>query len=604
MGDWMISKKRYWGLSLPIWVDDADPTQFEVIGSREELRERAVEGWAEFDGHTPHRPWVDKIKIRNPRTGNLMSRIPDVGNPWLDAGIVAFSTMKYNTDRAYWDKWYPADFITESFPGQFRNWFYALLALSTMMSDGKPPFKTLLGHGLVRDEVGKEMHKSAGNSIEFNSAAEDMGADAMRWLYCRANPASNLNFGPGPINDVRAKFVIKLWNCYGFFCNYARLDGFDPSAAQVPAKDRPDIDRWILSDLQLLVKTARESFEAFDVMSFCLAAEEFIDAKLSNWYIRVNRPRFWSKNAELDATGLQGKRAAYQTLHTVLLTLCKLCAPVVPFLTESMWANLRGGAESVHLTDYPTADESLIDNALSQDMDAVLRVVSLGMAARNKVEINVRRPLAELRVAGSAADTRAVGRFPDLITDELNLKRVTLMDEGGPLLTDAAKLNPKTAKARYKGKPDAAVAALALLDAAKVREELKANGKFTLLGVELSPDDVLFETTAPDGWAGYVDKGTQVLIDIRITPELKAEGMARDIVRSVQNARKDAGLDVADKIVLHLGTASAELHAAINTHRATIAAETQAVRWEEVQGGHTAAVKVDGQELVIALQKA
>jgi isoleucyl-tRNA synthetase len=592
---------------------------------------------------------VDKIKIKNPKTGNLMSRIPDVGNPWLDAGIVAFSTLKYNTDRAYWDKWYPADFITESFPGQFRNWFYALLALSTMMSDGKPPFRTLLGHGLVRDQEGEEMHKTAGNSIEFITAADEgftlvhklkpnakpelpdgaltftetevpdkatgkmvkavraayppIGADVMRWLYCRNNPVANVNFGPVPANEVRAKFHIKLWNCYGFFCNYARLDGFDPAAPQVPVKDRPDIDRWILSDLQLLIQTAREAFESYNVMAFCLAAEEFVDAKLSNWYIRVNRPRFWSKNAELDEVGLRDKRAAYQTLHTVLLQLCKLCAPVVPFLTETMWANLNGGTESVHLTVYPVADESLIDTALSQDMDAVLRVVSLGGAARNAAKHKVRQPLAELRVSGSEADRRAVGRFPDLITDELNVKRVTLLDQDGPRLTDTAKLNPKTAKARYKGKPDDAIAALAQLDAAKVRDELKANGAFTLLGVVLQSDDVLFETTAPDGWAGVIDKGTQVLIDARVTPELKAEGLARDVVRFVQDARKDAGLDVADKVVLHLGTASAELRSAIDAHRQTIAGETQVVRWAESPEGHTATVKVDGQELVIGVKK-
>src|SRR5262249_16186757 len=271
MGDWMISKKRYWGLALPIWVDEKDPTQFEVTGSREELRERAVAGWNEFDGHTPHRPWGDRGKIRNPRTGNLRSRIPDVGNPWLDAGIVAFSTMKYNTDRAYWEQWYPADFITESFPGQFRNWFYALLAMSTMMGDGKEPFRTLLGHGLVRDQFGNEMHKSTGNSIEFVAAADEggqivdpkggrvpfkaIGADVMRWLYCRHNPASNLNFGPAPANEVRAKFHIKLWNCYSFFVNYARLDGFDP--ANMESATEQDIDRWILSDLQGLIATAR-----------------------------------------------------------------------------------------------------------------------------------------------------------------------------------------------------------------------------------------------------------------------------------------------------------------------------------------------------------
>src|SRR5262245_23554499 len=430
MGDWMISKKRYWGLALPIWVDEKDPTQFEVIGSRAELKERAVEGWPEVEGNSPHRPWVDKVKIRNPKTGNLMSRIPDVGNPWLDAGIVAFSTMKYNTDRAYWTQWYPADFITESFPGQFRNWFYALLAMSTMMSEGKEPFKTLLGHGLVRDQFGKEMHKSEGNAVEFVGAVDDgyelfhdiesgldaklalaelpknplnvreesvqragrpwkrvyarykpVGADVVRWFYCRANPVANVNFGPEPTDEVRAKFVLKLWNCYSFFANYARLDGFDPAAPAVPVKDRPDIDRWILSELQELITTARKSFEAYNVMAFCLEAERFVDDRLSNWYIRRNRGRFQSNVADLDEAGRHDKWAAHQTLHTVLTTLCKLFAPVVPFLSEMIWQNLRtdGDPKSIHLCDYPERDEALRDPKLSSMMNGLLRLVREAM---------------------------------------------------------------------------------------------------------------------------------------------------------------------------------------------------------------------------------
>src|SRR5947209_612551 len=207
MGDWMISKKRYWGLALPIWVDD-ETGEFEVIGSHEELKGRAVAGWEQFEGHSPHRPWIDKVKLRNPRTGNLMSRIPDVGNPWLDAGIVPFSTMGYRTDPDYWRQWFPADFVTESFPGQFRNWFYSLLAMSTML-EGCSPFKVLLGHALVRDEKGEEMHKSRGNAIPFDEAADTIGADVMRWLYCRANPTANINFGYGPADEVRNKFVLK-----------------------------------------------------------------------------------------------------------------------------------------------------------------------------------------------------------------------------------------------------------------------------------------------------------------------------------------------------------------------------------------------------------
>src|SRR5262245_55031130 len=399
MGDWMISKKRFWGLALPIWVDEVTG-EFEVIGSRDELKNRAVEGWPEFDGHSPHRPWVDKIRLRNPKTGNLMSRIPDVGNPWLDAGIVPYSTVHYRTNPEYWEEWFPADFVVESFPGQFRNWFYALLSMSTMMQN-RPPFKTLLGHALVRDEHGEEMHKSRGNAIEFNTAADKMGADVMRWLYCRANPFANINFGYHPADEVRNKFVLKLWNTYAFFCNYARIDGFDPAGPQVPVAERPDIDRWILSDLQLLIRKARESFEAFDVMAFCLECESFVDDRLSNWYVRRNRRRFWKSERGAD------KLAAYQTLYTVLTTLTKLIAPVVPFLAEETHQNRRQGSdpESVHLCDYPQADESLVDERLSADMQALLRLVTLGSAARNSVKIKVRQPLAELKVQpGTEAD--------------------------------------------------------------------------------------------------------------------------------------------------------------------------------------------------------
>jgi isoleucyl-tRNA synthetase len=619
MGDWMISKKRYWGLALPIWVDEKDPTQFEVIGSREELKARAVEGWPEFDGHTPHRPWVDKVKIRNPKTGNRMSRIPDVGNPWLDAGIVAFSTMKYNTDRAYWTQWYPADFITESFPGQFRNWFYALLAMSTMMSDGREPFKTLLGHGLVRDQYGNEMHKSAGNSIEFVAAADEggviadpkggrvpfnaIGADVMRWLYCRHNPASNLNFGPTPANEVRAKFHIKLWNCYSFFVNYARLDGFDPAKPQ--AASLQDIDRWILSDLQGLIATARKEFEAYNVMAFCLEAERFVDDRLSNWYIRRNRGRFQSNVDSLDDAGRRDKWAAHQTLYTVLTTLCKLFAPVIPFLSEALYQNLRTAKdpEGVHLCDYPEANPALVDERLSEDMDALLELVSLGGAARNVAKVKVRQPLAELRV--QTADepvSRAVQRFPDQIVEELNVKRVTIHNGLAPLLTTTVRLNRKTAAAKLKDKARAAEAFLSTANAADIAERLNA-GPVDIEGVPLDSKDLVIDFKAPDSWAGVAEKGTQVAIDTRITAELAREGMARDVIRLVQDHRKNSGLNIEDRIALYLHTDSDKLQAAIEAHRDHIAAETLTVRWASEPVGTVVEAKVEGQPIRIGLER-
>ena len=236
MSDWMISKKRYWGLALPIYrCSECD--NVDVIGGKDELRERAVEGWEAFEGHSPHRPWVDEVKIACSSCGATTSRIPEVGNPWLDAGIVAYSTLRYDTDREYWEKWFPADWISESFPGQFRNWFYALLAMSTVM-ENREPFKVIFGYRLMKDEQGEEMHKSKGNSIEFNEAAEKEGADAMRWLYASHNPDHDLRFGWGKIHEARREFLL-LWNVYQFFLTYSRIDGFDPKGTRSPSPRGP-----------------------------------------------------------------------------------------------------------------------------------------------------------------------------------------------------------------------------------------------------------------------------------------------------------------------------------------------------------------------------
>jgi isoleucyl-tRNA synthetase len=610
MGDWMISKKRFWGLALPIWVDEVT-CDFEVIGSRKELKQRAVEGWDEFEGHSPHRPWVDKVKVRNPKTGNLMSRIPDVGNPWLDAGIVPFSTLHYRTDRAYWEKWFPADFITESFPGQFRNWFYAILAMSTMMEQ-RAPFKVLLGHALVRDERGEEMHKSKGNAIPFEDAADHMGADVMRWMYCRHNPALNLNFGYGPAKELLSKFVLKLWNTYAFFCNYARLDGFDPAAAQVPVVERSDLDRWILSDLQLLVRKARASFEAFDVMALCLEAEKFVDDKLSNWYVRRSRRRFWKSEAGAD------KLAAYQTLYAVLVTLTKLLAPVIPFLTETMYLNLRTATdpESVHLCDYPTADESLIDERLSKHVQVVLNIVTLGLAARNQRKIKARQPLDKLIVHSTITDTlNAFQRFFRDIAQEVNVKSVTM--EFFPAIAKKFiyQVDPQKKKLGPKFGPlvnqiidalkEVQYEALVFLQHQNQPIELNIDGEV----ISVDPTDFTWRLIPPPGedWVGTADKDTQVLLDVRIDEILELEGLAREVVRHVQDTRKTARLEMEDRIELHLATESDKLRQAIMTHRDYIAGETLALVWAEqpLNGeAHQSKVSVDGQPLQISLKKA
>ena len=622
MGDWMISKKRYWGLALPIWVDDIT-SDFEVIGGLKELKERAVEGWPEFEGNSPHRPWVDNVKIRSRTTGNLMTRIPDVGNPWLDAGIVAFSTLKFNEDRDYWQKWYPADFITESFPGQFRNWFYALLALSTMMSDGAPPFKTLLGHGLVRDQFGHEMHKSTGNSIEFVAAADKggiikdpkgndlpfkaIGADVMRWLYCRQNPAQNLNFGPAPADEVRSKFIFKLWNSYAFFCNCAVGDGFDPKQHSVPLAERPDIDRWIVACLQVLLQTAHTSFNKYDLMTFALAAERFVDDDLSNWYVRRVKPRLNSKVEGLGAVELKEKWSAYNTMYEVLTTLCQCLAPCVPFVTEVMWKNLNDATKSVHLTDFPQADAGKIDTALNTQMDTLRDVITLGGASRNVAKINVRQPLAEMLVrVANDEEVATVQRFDQLIRDELNLKKVTATSTT-QLLKATAKFNAKSANAKLGAKRKEAEVELASRDARELAKLLRA-GPVELAGVALEAADVVIEYSAKDeGYAGAADnKGREAVVFTVITEELKLEGTARNVIRTVNQARKDAGLEIADVIELSLSSASDMLTKAIATHRNTIATETQAttiIDTELPSATYSTSSKIDDAVLSVQLKK-
>jgi isoleucyl-tRNA synthetase len=627
MGDWMISKKRFWGLALPIWVDE-QTGDFEVIGSRQELKERAVEGWQEFDGHTPHRPWVDKVKIRNPKTGNLMSRIPDVGNPWLDAGIVPFSTMGYNKDRSYWEKWFPADFITESFPGQFRNWFYAILAMSTMMEQ-RSPFQVLLGHALVRDQWDRPMHKSAGNAIPFEGAADEgydltnpkgvvahypaMSADVIRWLFCRHNPANNLDFGPEPADEIRNKFILKVWHTYAFFCDLARMPvergGFNLDGPTVPVSERPDMDPWILSDLQKLVQGARQAFDEYNVMDFCLKVEKFVDDKLSNWYVRRSKRRFWD-----------GDQAAYQTLYTVLTTLAKLCAPVIPFLTEAMYQNLKlpGDSESVHLCDYPVADQALIDEELSRDMDALLDLVSLGLSARNTAKIKVRQPLAEMMVAGRRLRlASAVQRFGSLACDELNIEKITVIDTNDlrsqvqvRYSLDLQTLGPVWGKDLEENK--------------KAFDDLADTGK--LPGVwdpDTGTSDIILEVsgknvivpaasirtrgTGPAGWVYAQGGDAEILLDTRVTHELKLRGLVREIVRLVNNERKNAGLDMEDRIELYLGTSSEMLRAAMQEHQMHIAAETLTGKWtdEPLTGPcHQANIRLDGQTLTIMLRKA
>jgi len=455
MHDWLISKKRYWGLALPIW-ECSECGNFDVLGSKEELKERAMEGWQGFEGHSPHRPWIDQIKIKCSKCGEKASRIPDVGNPWLDAGIVPFSTMS--------DHWFPADFITESFPGQFKNWFYSLIAMSTALAQTNP-FKNVLGFASVRDEKGEEMHKSKGNAIEFNEAADKIGVDVMRWLYMTQNPENNLNFGYSVTDEVRRRFYLIFWNSYKFFVDYAILTDWDCS--QTPDNIRENLtvlDKWILARLTQVVLLVNDRLEHYDAMAASRAIEEFVVGDLSTWYIRRSRDRV-GPSADKQDEGI-----FLATTYGVLVTLSKLMAPFMPFISEEIFRNLTS-EESVHLENYPRGDKTLLDEELIEDMQQLRKLVELGHSQRKDAGVKLRQPLAEFTYN---LPKQLSKELEQVLAEELNVKKVEYQ---------------KSSKDEVGGK-----------------------------------------------------------MDTKITQQLQEEGEARDLIRQIQQLRKDSGLTLKDKV--------------------------------------------------------
>jgi len=431
MHDWLISKKnRYWGLALPIWECE-DCGWYFVVGSKEELKEKAADGWSEFEGKSPHKPQIDKVKIKCGKCGKLTSRIEPVGSPWLDAGIVSYSTISdtnsastldgcdkplYLKDKKQWRRWFPVDFITESFPGQFKNWFYSLIAMSTVLENVRP-FKAVLGFATLLAEDGRPMHKSWGNAIDFNEGAEKIGVDVMRWMYISQNPADNLLFGFKVADEVRRKFHLKIWNVYNFFVTYANLDGYRPSKTRSSKlKSQNVLDRWILARLKQTVKSVTGSLDSYDAYSASSTIEEFVE-DFSNWYIRRSRRR-----VGLAAVDKADKEKFYQTTHFVLEILTGLFAPLVPFLAEKMYMNLTKG-ESVHLSDWPKlANISKVEKQIQEEMSVVREVVEKVHAERKMDQIPVRQPLRLVEV--TSPNKKPQKEILDLAKDELNVYEI------------------------------------------------------------------------------------------------------------------------------------------------------------------------------------
>jgi isoleucyl-tRNA synthetase len=582
MGDWNISRRRYYGLPLPFYPCSCG--HLNVIGSKAELEERALSGFEQLQ--ELRRPWIDRVPIPCEACGETVSRIPEVGDVWLDAGIVPFSTLGWQNehwiegghatgaaaglsgadlpDHAYWEQWFPADWVSEM-REQIRLWFYSQLFMSVSLV-GVSPFRAVLGYEKMLDEQGREMHGSWGNLIAAEEAFDRMGADVMRWQYCQQPPDRNLLFGYAAAHEIKGK-LIRFWNSVKFFVDYAEIEGFRPDyrwLADGPGAEAP-LDRWLVARTQALAREATDAFDAYLSHRAVDALDAFLD-ELSNWYIRRSRRRFWA-----------GDTGALAALWYALVAAVRVAAPVLPFVTEHLWRNLVAGAceeapRSVHLAGWPERVEP--DEALLAEVAEVRRVVELGHQARGDAALQLRQPLRRMFVRGASAARAHAGE----IADELNVKEV-LFDEG-PVAHTQIRLNYPLVGPRLGAKVKAVQAALDGADYELAGDWLRAAGE------ELGPDEwTLGERLAVPGFALAEEDGLSVALDTELDDELLREKRVRDLIREINRRRKDAGLELTDRIVVTLPSSEADL---LPDHAEWIKRETLAVE-----------LRVDGAALAI-----
>jgi len=611
--DWAISRERYWGTPLPIW--ECACGHQHCIGSVAELSEKAGRDLRDLDLHRPH---VDEVTFPCEKCGGEMRRLPDVLDAWFDSGAMPVAQWHYPFERKAWteeNRAHYADYISEAVD-QTRGWFYSLHALATLLFD-RPAFQHVICLGHILDEKGAKMSKSKGNVVDPWDVLDEHGADALRWyMYTCTTPGNPRRFSSHLVGESVRKFLLTLWNTYSFFTTYAALDGWTPSPGPLPQGERGGelalIDRWALSRLQALVRTVTDHLERYEVTEAGRAIEGFVDL-LSNWYLRRNRRRFWKSEGDAD------KRAAYSTLHTCLVTVAKLLAPFAPFVSEEIYRNLAastdpGLPESVHLADWPAVDERLIEPQLDRDMAVLLQVVELGRSARAESGLKVRQPLAEMLVhLPGPAEKDALSRFLDELREELNVKAVrpdTIGSSGG-LVQYRLKPNLPVVGRKYGKLVPALRAALENLpgaDAAAIAERAKAGETFTLTvadqTLEMTGAEILVESFSPEGFAMAEAGGYVVALNTALTPALISEGLARDLVRAVQDARKDAGLRISDHIALFLRMPDA-LAAQLQPFLDYVQAETLADAVTFADGGtYTTTAELGGAEVVVGITKA
>ena len=602
--DWGLSRERYWGTPLPVWICD-DCGHQHCVGSIAELKELGTDVPDDIE---LHRPYVDDVVLTCEECSGTMYRTQDVIDCWFDSGCAHTAQWHYPFEnKELFEQAYPADFISEAID-QTRGWFYSLLATGTLLYD-KPAYKNCLCLELILASDGQKMSKSRGNTVDPWTILDEQGADAMRWYMFTASPPwAQRTFKLEGVDEALKKFMGTLNNVYSFFVMYANLEQVDVLDGVPPVAERATIDRWILSRLQTLINKVRYDMENYHLTNAPRAIEAFVD-DLSNWYVRRSRDRFWGAEAGQD------KQAAYATLYEVLVTVAKLAAPFIPFLADELYRNLVGSLNpdaplSVHLAEYPVADDALIDSALENDMAFTREVISMGHAARNRSGIKTRQPLAEITLGGlSDTEKETINRLAAFVHDELNVKVIVFTEELDAFTQVTLKPNFKVLGPKYGKGVQAIAKALATADAMQLKSELEANGS---LQIEVSGEKYTLEESEIDvqtqnreGFFVEVDAKKFVALSTELTHELVLEGMARELVNKIQNMRKEADFNVSDRIKLSVKTSSALVAEAFEVHRDYILKETLTTEVVESPGGNAFSLEqmLNGESATLSVEQ-
>ena len=596
--DWGLSRDRYWGTPLNIWECEECGHQ-HAIGSRAELAEMS-DNWKE--GTELHRPYIDEITIRCPKCGKIMHRVPEVIDCWFDSGAMPFAQHHYPFEnKELFEQQFPDDLISEAVD-QTRGWFYSLLAISTLIFN-KAPYKNCLVLGHVLDENGEKMSKSKGNAIDPMDALSEYGADAIRWyFYINSAPWLPNRFYGEAVKEGQRKFMGTLWNTYAFFVLYANIDNFDPKQYELDKDSLTQMDRWVLSKLNTVVGEVDRNLADYRIPEAARALQTFVD-ELSNWYVRRCRDRFWAKGMEQD------KINAYMTLYTALVTISKAAAPMIPFMTESIYQNLvcsvdPDAPKSIHLCDFPTVDESMIDADLEQKMDTVLQIVTLGRACRNEAGIKNRQPIGKMLVQ---ADSELTDDSCQIVLDELNVKEIEFVDDAASFVDYEFKPQLKILGPKYGKQLGAIRQALGSLNGAAAMAELKEKGTLSLdIGgetIELTEEELLIETKQAEGYVAQQERETTVVLETTLTEELLEEGFVREVVSKVQTMRKEAGFEVTDHIRLTY-QGSDKLMQTVADNADEIAGDVLAESVTAAEpAGYTKEWKINGEEASLGVEK-